>query len=106
MKSSSQLLHHVYFWLKNPDSKEDLDQLVQGLKSMQDIDYLQMFKVGVPAATPKREVIDDSYAVSLLVMFNSVEEHNAYQVEPIHKKFVADCQHLWDKALIYDSQDV
>ena len=24
-------VHHVYFWLKNPESKDDFDQLVAGL---------------------------------------------------------------------------
>jgi len=106
MEKSSQMLHHVFFWLKNPNSKEDLDSLIQGLKSMQKIDSHQLFKVGIPAATPKREVVDDSYAVSLLVVFNSVKEHDAYQVDPIHKKFIEDCAHLWEKVQIYDSQDV
>ncbi|MDF9794952.1 hypothetical protein OKW21_000215 [Catalinimonas alkaloidigena] len=106
MEKLSTMQHHVFFWLKNPDSKEDLDSLISGLKSMQQIDSHQMLKVGVPAATPKREVVDHSYAVSLLVTFSSVEDHNAYQEDPIHKKFVEDCAHLWDKVQIYDSQDV
>lgn len=106
MEKSSSMLHHVFFWLKNPNSKEDLDSLIQGLKSLGQINTPKMIKIGVPAATPQREVVDDSYDASLLLMFDSVEDHDDYQVDPIHKKFVEDCAHLWDKVQIYDSQDV
>jgi hypothetical protein len=30
--SKEMFVHHVYFWLKNPDSKADKDKLVEGLK--------------------------------------------------------------------------
>lgn len=106
MENHSQMLHHVFFWLKNPNSKENLDSLIQGLKSLGQIDTPKMIKIGVPAVTPKREVVDDTYSVSLLLVFDSVADHDDYQVDPIHKKFVKDCAHLWDKVQIYDSQDV
>ena len=28
------LVHHVFFWLKNPSSKEDLNKLIAGLKTL------------------------------------------------------------------------
>src|SRR5690606_21469611 len=33
MEKKPQLAHHVFFWLKNPDSKEDLNKLIEGLKT-------------------------------------------------------------------------
>ena len=38
-----------------------------------------------------------------LLMFDDVEGQNAYQVHPIHQKFVADCSHLWSKVTVFDS---
>ena len=39
-------------------------------------------------------------------MFDDVEGQNAYQVHPIHQKFVEDCSHLWRKVTVFDSIEV
>ncbi|WKN32492.1 Dabb family protein [Porifericola rhodea] len=106
MENSSELLHHVFFWLNNPSSEEDLNRLIKGVKGLREIDPQKKVNVGVPAKTPKRDVIDDSYDVSLLISFNSVEEHDAYQDHPLHHKFIDECASLWKKVQVYDSQDV
>ncbi|WP_027331112.1 Dabb family protein [Marinimicrobium agarilyticum] len=100
------LTHTVFFWLKNPDSKEDRDALIAGLKTLGDIDTVKGIHIGVPASTEKRDVVENSYQVSELLLFDNVEGQNAYQVHPIHKKFVEDCSHLWSKVVVYDSTAV
>ena len=57
----------------------------------------------MPASTEKRPVVDNSYSASELLMFDSVEDQNAYQIDPIHAKFVEDCSHLWSKVVVFDS---
>ena len=37
-----------------------------------------------------------------LMYFDSVEDQNAYQVDPLQKKFIAECGHLWRKVQVYD----
>ena len=69
-----KLLHHVFFWLKNPDSKEDLEKLIAGVKSLAAIETVRSIHVGVPASTEKREVVDNSYHVSELLGFDDVAE--------------------------------
>ena len=32
------VVHHVFFWLKNPDSREDLAKLIAGLRTLAGID--------------------------------------------------------------------
>lgn|SRR5690606_26867769 len=98
-----KLVHKVYFWLKNPDSSEDRDQLVAGLKTLSQIESVRVLQIGVPASTEKREVVDNSFQVSELMMFDDVEGQNAYQVHPIHQQFVDQCSHLWEKVVVYDS---
>lgn len=105
-KNKKQLTHHVFFWLKNPDSKEDLKKLIDGLKTLEKIESVRKIHIGVPASTEKRAVVDSSYSASELIFFDDIAGQDLYQVHPIHKKFVEDCSHLWQKVIVYDSVDV
>lgn len=98
-------IHHVYFWLKNPDSKTDLEQLVAGLKKLSKVNTLQQFHIGKPAAA-KRDVIESSYAVSWYTKFANTADEERYQTDPIHLKFIEECSHLWSKVVVYDSVDI
>ncbi|HEX7903131.1 MAG TPA: Dabb family protein [Chitinophagaceae bacterium] len=98
-------VHHVYFWLKNRDNKEDHDKLVTGLQKLSAVTTIQQFHIGKPAST-SREVIDGSYAVSWLILFKNKEDQDSYQTDPIHLKFVEECSSLWSKVVVYDSVDM
>lgn len=102
MKKKSSIVHHVFFWLKNPSSKEDLKKLLAGVRSLKKIKTVRQLYVGVPASTEKRDVVDNSYHVSELMFFDNLEDQQAYQNDPLHQKFIADCGHLWDKVVVYD----
>ena len=104
--SRKQLAHHVFFWLKNPGSKEDLNKLLEGLRTLEKIETVRKLHIGVPASTEKRDVVDNSYSVSELIFFDDVAGQNAYQVHPIHKKFVEQYSGLWQRVIVYDSVDV
>jgi hypothetical protein len=97
------LVHHVFFWLKNPDSKEDLAKLLAGVKSLSKIETIRKIHVGVPASTEKRDVVDNSYSVSELMFFDDTAGQKTYQDHPIHQKFIADCSALWEKVVVYDT---
>ena len=96
------LVHHVFFWLKNPDSKEDLAKLLAGVKSLEKIETIRTMHVGVPASTEKRDVVENSYHVSELMFFDDLAGQKIYQDHPIHQKFIADCSHLWEKVVVFD----
>lgn len=98
-------VHHVYFWLKNADSKEDLEKLIAGLKKLSAVKTIKQFHIGKPAGT-SRDVIDASYSVSWLTLFDNKADQDSYQVDPIHKKFVEECSSLWQKVVVYDSIDM
>ena len=102
-KENSPLVHHVFFWLKNPSSKEDLAKLIEGLKTLKKIETIKMIHIGVPASTEKRDVVDNSYAASELMFFDDLAGQKTYQDHPIHQKFIADCSHLWEKVIVYDA---
>ena len=105
MSIENKFIHHVYFWLKNPGNKEDRAKLIEGLKKMGKIKTIKQYHIGQPAAT-SRDVIDGSYAISWFTIFDNAADQDSYQVDPVHKKFVEECSHLWSKVIVYDTIDV
>lgn len=101
-----KLVHHVFFWLKNPDSKEDLEKLLKGLRTLAKIESVRGVHFGVPASTEKRDVVDNSYSASEILFFDDTAGQKIYQDHPIHKQFVADCSHLWERVVVYDAVSV
>ena len=101
-----RLVHHVFFWLKNPDSKEDLAKLLDGIRSLAAIETVRGIHVGVPASTEKRDVVDNSFSASEMLFFDDVAGQEAYQVHPLHQKFVREHSQLWSKVIVYDAISV
>jgi hypothetical protein len=100
------IVHHVFFWLKNPSSTADRDKLVEGVKTLAKIETIQELHVGVVANTEKRDVVDTSWAVSELMFFNDVQGQATYQQHPVHLEFIKNYGHLWEKVIVYDTMEV
>lgn len=98
-------VHHVFFWLKSDITPEEIKKFEASVTTLKSIQSVNMADVGKPAST-NRPVIDTSYSYTLLLVFNSLADHDAYQVDPIHQQFVADCSTLWERVLIYDSESL
>ena len=105
VKITSALVHHVFFWLKEPENEVHNKQLVNALNDLLKVKTIKVSHIGFPAGTESRDVVDHSYSVSYMVMFNSQADQDSYQVDPIHTKFVEENQHLWNKVVVYDSID-
>ena len=101
----NMFVHHVYFWLKNPDSNDDKKKLIEGLQKLSTVKTIKSFHIGQPAPT-NRDVIERSYAISWLLIFENGDDQASYQSDPIHLKFIEDCSSLWSKVIVYDSVDV
>jgi len=99
----AKLVHHVFFWLKNPGAQADLAQLLAGIRGLAAIETVRGIHVGVPASTEKRDVVDNSYSASEILYFDDAAGQKIYQDHPLHKKFVAECSHLWSKVVVYDA---
>ena len=98
-----KISHTVFFWLKNPNSQADKTKLIEGLKTLKQIEQVKAIHIGEPASTEQRDVVVNSYQVSELLMFETVEDEKIYQAHPIHAAFVANYSHLWQKVEVYDS---
>lgn len=102
--SQAQLVHHVFFWLKRPGDQADRQQLIAGLRTLRAIPVIRNLQIGIPASTEKRDVVDSSFDVSELMLFDSAADQKVYQDHPIHLAFVKSCEHLWQRVLVYDMQ--
>ncbi|WP_200979451.1 Dabb family protein [Echinicola sp. 20G] len=100
--AKSVLIHQVYFWLKNP--KKDLKGFIEGCEKLVKIDSIKKAYIGTPAVTERRDVVDHSFQVSLTVYFDSLEDHNHYQLHEDHKAFIAAHEGKWEKVQVYDTK--
>lgn len=98
--------HVVYFWFKNPDNQDDRAKFEASLKKF--LDNSQYAKTKFIGKPPKaiRAVVDDSFTYSLVLTFDSAEAQAAYQVEAPHLVFVRECEDLWEKVIVYDSEGI
>lgn len=106
IKLEEALIHHVFFWLKEPENEAHKKQLLDALNKLLKVKTIKMSHIGLPAGTENRDVVDHSYSVSYMVIFDSQAGQDAYQVDPIHLKFVEENQHLWKKVVVYDSTNI
>lgn len=97
------LIHTVIFWLKDNLNDGDRSKFFNGVERLGTIKSVEHNFIGTPANTAKRPVVDDSYDCALTVVLKSLEQHDAYQVDPIHLEFIKDCAHLWEKVQIFDA---
>ena len=105
MRSDGPIRHMALFWLKNPESREDLAMLAEGVETLRQIEQVRSLHVGVPAPTESRDVVDQSWSLSESMTFDSIADQAAYQPHPLHQAFIESCGHLWDKVVVYDITD-
>ena len=105
MSSDGPIRHMALFWLKNPDSAEDLTMLAEGVETLRGIEQVRSLHIGVPAGTEARDVVDHSWSLSESMTFDSIADQEAYQPHPLHQAFIERCGHLWAKVVVYDISD-
>lgn len=96
------LVHHVFFYLKDPQNAQDEARLLKGLEKLAQISTIQLSHIGRPART-SGEAIEKGYSISWLCFFKNLIEEEIYQTDPIHVKFLEECSHLWEKRVVYDA---
>lgn len=95
--------HHVYFWLKEErQNDQDLAIFEKALDKLSKVSHIAAAGWGKPAPTPKRPVIEDSYSYCAYSSFDSIADHDQYQVHPDHLEFIANHKEWWDKVIIMD----
>lgn len=103
---NSNFAHTVYFWLANPDNKDDCKAFETSLQKFLDHSaYAKTKFIGKPPRA-SRDVVDGSFTYSLILTFESAEAQQNYQDEAPHKLFIAESSKLWTKVIVYDSKSI
>ncbi|OIQ40557.1 MAG: stress responsive protein [Bacteroidetes bacterium MedPE-SWsnd-G1] len=98
--------HVVYFWLNNPENQKERAEFEKSLTTfINNSEFIQTKHLGTPAATD-RGVIDNSYTYCLMLTFENKEMQDKYQVEEGHLKFIEESSKLWEKVVVYDSENI
>ncbi len=98
------LAHTVYFWLKPDLDEAARAEFIAGMRSLGDAPTVRRVLVGPAAATPSRGVVDNSFDYMLVLWFDDVDGHDAYQIDPVHLAFVAGNEDKWTTVKVYDAE--
>lgn len=94
-------IHMVYFWVHDGTTNEEKESFHQWVDKLTECKTVLNAFIGPPATTD-REVIDNTYDYALLVFFRNKEDHDIYQEDPDHYKFIDANKHLWKRVQVYD----
>jgi Stress responsive A/B Barrel Domain len=95
--------HHVYFWLKEEFQTEaGREAFEQGLTELFEIKLVAGGRWAVPAKLAARPVLDQSWDYALTMQFAGIEQHDAYQADPQHLKFIAKFKDNWAQVQVKD----
>ena len=97
------IAHHVLFWLKADTSEEQKNAFRQSLETLEAVEAIKFMHIGTPAPI-ERAVVDTTYTFSLVVTFEDMAGHDAYQVHPVHQAFLNEFRIHFEKVIIYDAQ--
>ena len=102
--TTGPLLHIVFFWLKEPDNKEDCAEFEAAIKKLILTNTQATANhLGCPADSEKRSVVDNSFTYCYTMSFPNLDAQNKYQRDPTHKLFIEEASHLWERVLVNDS---
>ena len=100
---SGQLAHHVYFTLKDKSAEKKAELVESCHQYLKPQPGVVFFSVGGRVPDLDRDVNDDQFDVSLAIVFDSRQSHDAYQTEENHDQFIAEQKENWASVRVFDS---
>jgi hypothetical protein len=99
----SGLAHLVFFTLRDrsPAAREAL--VASCYKHLTDHPGVRHFSAGPRDEGYVRPVNDQEFDVALVLVFDDAAAHDAYQVHPRHKAFIAEQSANWAKVRVFDA---
>lgn len=95
-----RFVHMVFFWLKPETNVPDFISATESF--LKEVKEVKKYHLGTPAGTP-REVVDNTYTVSLVVTFDSKADQDLYQKHEAHVAYVEANKDKWTDVKIFDS---
>ncbi len=94
--------HVVICWLKQPGNEAQRQELIDASNTLKQIPGVISIRAGRPIPST-RPVVDSSFDVAIVVMFQDEAALRAYEKNPVHLKAVNEVLNpLTAKRLIYD----
>lgn len=98
-----ELAHMVYFTLED-DSEAARERLVAAChKYLKNHPGVAYFRAGTRVESLQRPVNDQAFHVSLHVVFDGKDAHDAYQTHPDHLQFIEENKAHWKQVRVFDS---
>lgn len=98
-------VHTVFFWLWQTLDTEDRRRFEEGLDLLTRDPNVRDRRIGKPAAT-NRAVIDSSYDYGVVLRFDTLASHDAYQAGLAHQVFLETCADLWSRVQVFDIDEM
>ncbi len=98
-------IHTVFFWLSNDVGAAGRATFENGLDLLTRDPHIVARHIGRPAATD-RPVIDSTYSYAIVLRFETLADHDAYQVSDAHQVFLDSCSGIWSRLQVYDIEDI
>ncbi len=98
-------IHSVYFWLWKTLDVEKRRQFENGLDLLTRDPNVLTRHIGRPADTD-RDVIERGYDYGVVLTFENLETHNAYQAGQAHQTFLDTCSDMWARVQVYDVKEM
>lgn len=95
--------HNVYFWLDPSLTEEQKASFEEGLRALFQISSVKAGSFGKAAATPERPVTHNTFDYALVLEFDSVALHDAYQIDPEHEVFVKTYSPWFREVRVFDT---
>ena len=97
------LIHTVYFYMNADAGADAATRIITDCRELlTKIESVRHLWAGLPSGTP-REVVDNSYGVGLIVIFDDMAGHDIYQDHPLHLEFIARNKASWARVQVYDT---
>ncbi len=97
------LSHQVYFTLKDP-SEAACQKLMDSCRDyLPNHNGIAFFAVGTHTPDLNRPVNDSQFHVTVNVVFETREAHDAYQVSENHLAFITENKDGWEKIRVFDA---
>jgi hypothetical protein len=101
--SKTGLAHAVFFTLKDPTPAAREALVAACDKYLTDHPGVIHYSAGIRETSYQRPVNDQEFDVALVVVFDSKQAHDDYQVAPRHKEFIAEQSPNWAKVRVFDA---
>ena len=97
------LVHIVFFTLKDTSETACQTLVKSGKQYLSGHPGEVFFAIGTLNPELNRPVNDRDFQVALHVVFATKADHDAYQLDPRHLKFIEENKPNWEKVRVFDS---